>query len=171
VKNTAQQAATQFSNIMNTPGGPGCMAGLAAGGAGAGAAAGGGVGLVGLAGGGVGVAVTEPAGLVAGGVGGGASGVALAMTICPGGAANGGGGGSSGSNARLTKPQQRQTAKYLGMKEVKGLRSQNQPVFEKDGRYFTFSNTSHAPGEVFKELDRNANRIATTDINFNRIGP
>ena len=171
VKNTAQQAANQFSNIMNTPGGAGCMAGLAAGGAGAGAAAGGGVGLVGLAGGGVGVAVTEPAGLVAGGVGGGASGVALAMTVCPGGAANGGGGRGSGSSARLTKPQQRQTAKYLGMKEVKGLTSQGQPVFEKDGRYFSFSNTSHTAGEVFKEVDRSGNRIATTDLNLNRIGP
>ncbi len=171
VKKTAQQAVDQISNIMNTPGGPGCMAGLAAGGAGAGAAAGGGVGLVGLAGGGVGVVVTEPAGLVAGGVGGGASGVALAMTVCPGGAANGGGGRGSGSSARLTKPQQRQTAKYLGMKEVNGLRSQGQPVFEKDGRYFSFSNTSHTAGEVFKEVDRSGNRIATTDLNLNRIGP
>lgn len=68
-------------------------------------------------------------------------------------------------------PQQRQTAEYLGMKEVKGLKSQGQPVFEKDGRYFTFSNTSHTAGEVFKELDRNGNRIATTDLNFSRIGP
>jgi hypothetical protein len=46
-----------------------------------------------------------------------------------------------------------------------------QPVFEKDGRYFSFSNTSHAPGEVFKELDRSGDRIATTDINLNPIGP
>jgi hypothetical protein len=57
------------------------------------------------------------------------------------------------------------------MKEVKGRTSQGQPVFEKDGRYFSFSNTSHTAGEVFKELDRNGNRIATTDLDFNRIGP
>jgi len=89
-----------------------------------------------------------------------------------GGAGGGGGGGrASGSSARLTKPQQRQTAEYLGMKEVKGLTSQGQPVFEKGGRYFSFSNTSHTAGEVFKELDRNGNRIATTDLNFTRIGP
>jgi len=48
--------------------------------------------------------------------------------------------------------------------------AQNQLVFEKNGRYFSFSNTDHAAGEVFKELDRNGDRIATTDINFNRIG-
>jgi hypothetical protein len=169
----ASQAVNQFGNIMSTPGGPGCMGGLAAGGATVGGTVGGGVGLVGLAGGGVGVVVTEPAGLVAGGVGGGASGVALGMTVCPGGAAGGGGGGGrgSGSSARLTKPQQKQTAKYLGMKEVKGLTSQGQPVFEKEGRYFSFSNTSHTAGEVFKEVDRSGNRIATTDLNLNRIGP
>jgi hypothetical protein len=57
------------------------------------------------------------------------------------------------------------------MKEVKGRTSPGQPVFEKDGRYFSFSNTSHTAGEVFKELDRNGNRIATTDLDFNRIGP
>jgi hypothetical protein len=84
--------------------------------------------------------------------------------------ADSGGGRGSGSSARLTKPQQKQTAKYLGMKEVKGLTSQGQPVFEKGGRYFSFSNTSHTAGEVFKELDRNGNRIATTDVNLNRIG-
>ena len=176
VADLASQAAHQFENIMNTPGGPGCMGALGVGGAMAGGAAGGGVGLVGLAGGGVGVAVTEPAGLVAGGIGGGASGLALGMTVCPGGAAGGGAGGGgggrgSGSSARLTKPQQRQTAKYLGMKEVKGMTSQGQPVFEKDGRYFSFSNTSHTAGEVFKELDRSGNRIATTDLNLTRIGP
>jgi hypothetical protein len=62
-------------------------------------------------------------------------------------------------------------AKYLGMKQVKGLTSQGQPVFEKGGRYFTFSRTSHTAGEVFKELDRSGERIATTDLNLNRIGP
>jgi hypothetical protein len=50
------------------------------------------------------------------------------------------------------------------MKEVKSLTSQGQPVFEKGGRYF------HTAGEVFKELDRSGNRIATTDLNLNRIG-
>ena len=169
--NSASQAANTFGNIMNTPGGANCMGALGAGGATAGGIAGGGVGLVGLAGGGVAVVVTEPAGLVAGGIGGGASGVALGMTVCPGGAASGGGGRASGSSARLTKPQQKQTAKYLGMKEVKGLTSQGQPVFEKDGRYFSFSNTSHTADEVFKEVDRSGNRIATTDLNLNRIGP
>ena len=173
----ASQAAHQFGNIMKTPGGPGCMGALAAGGGSVGAVAGGGVGLVGLAGGGVGVVVTEPAGLAIGGGGGALSGLALGMTVCPGGAAGGGGGGgggggrASGSEARLTKPQQRQTAKYLGMKEVKGMSSQGQLVFEKDGRYFSFSNTSHTAGEVFKELDRSGDRIATTDLNLNRIGP
>jgi hypothetical protein len=60
----------------------------------------------------------------------------------------------------------------LRIVEVKGMSSgaQNQLVFEKNGRYFSFSNTDHAAGEVFKELDRNGDRIATTDINFNRIG-
>ena len=81
---------------MNTPGGPGCMGGLAASTGSAGAITGGGVGLVGLAGGGVGVVVTEPAGLVAGGVGGASAGLALGMTACPGGAGSGGGGGGSG---------------------------------------------------------------------------
>jgi hypothetical protein len=57
------------------------------------------------------------------------------------------------------------------MKEVKGMSSQKQPVFEMNGRYFSFSNTGHTAGEVFKELDRSGNRIATTDLNFNRIGP
>jgi hypothetical protein len=57
------------------------------------------------------------------------------------------------------------------MREVKGLTSQGQPVFEKDGRYYSFSNTSHTAGEVFKEVDRSGNRIATTDLNLNRIGP
>jgi hypothetical protein len=58
------------------------------------------------------------------------------------------------------------------MKEVNGMTSQGQPVFEKAGRFFSFSNTDHAGdlGEVFKELDRNGNRIATTDLDFNRIG-
>ncbi|HZB88213.1 MAG TPA: RHS repeat-associated core domain-containing protein [Terracidiphilus sp.] len=171
VANSVSQAANTFGNIMNTPGGANCMGALGAGGATAGGIAGGGVGLAGLAGGGVAVVVTEPAGLVAGGIGGGASGVALGMTMCPGGAASGGGGRASGSSARLTKPQQKQTAKYLGMKEVKGLTSQGQPVFEKDGRYFSFSNTSHTADEVFKEVDRSGNRIATTDLNLNRIGP
>jgi len=57
------------------------------------------------------------------------------------------------------------------MKEVKSVYSKGELVFEKDGRYFSFSNTSHTAGEVFKELDRNGNRIATTDLNFTRIGP
>jgi hypothetical protein len=86
---------------------------------------------------------------------------------------NGGGGGggrASGRSARLTRPQQRQTAKYLGMKEVKGVYSDGELVFEKDGRYFSFSNTSHTASEVFKEANRNGARIATTDLNFNRIG-
>jgi RHS repeat-associated protein len=87
------------------------------------------------------------------------------------GGSEGGGGRGTGSSARLTRPQQRQTAKYLGMEEVKGMESQGQPVFEKDGRYFSFSNTSHTAGEVFKELDRNTNRLGTTDLEFNRIGP
>ncbi len=138
----------------------------AAAGAGAGAAA----GAVGIVGGPT-VVVTEGAGVTIGAVGGGASGLMVGMIGCPGGAASGGGGGrGSGSSARLTKPQQRQTAKSLGMKEVKGVTSQGQPVFEKDGRYFSFSNTSHAEGEVFKEVDRNGGRLFTTDLDFNRIG-
>ena len=54
---------------------------------------------------------------------------------------------------------------------MKSVYSKGELVFEKDGRYFSFSNTSHTAGEVFKELDRNGNRIATTDLNFTRIGP
>jgi Novel toxin 21 len=82
----------------------------------------------------------------------------------------GGGGRANGSDARLTRPQQRQAAKYLGMKEVKSLKSHDELVFQKGGRYFSFSNTSHIPGEVFKEVDRNGNRMFTTDLNLNRIG-
>lgn len=41
-----------------------------------------------------------------------------------GGSGKGGGVQGTGENTRLTMPQQRQTAKYLGMKEVKGLKSQ-----------------------------------------------
>jgi hypothetical protein len=122
--------------------------------------------------------VTIPVGSAIGGgllggfgaIKGGQLGYALSQAACRTGTGSGGGGRASGSSARMTKPQQRQTAKYLGMKEVKGLNSQGQLVFEKDGRYFSFSNTSHTAGEVFKEVDRNGNRIATTDLNLNRIG-
>ncbi len=114
------------------------------------------------------LAITEPTAMLLGGGIGWAGGMVSCMSSN--GATGSDGGGESGSSARLTKPQQRQTAKYLGMEEVRGLTSQGQAVFEKDGRYFSFSNTSHTAGEVFKELDRSGNRIATTDLNLNRIG-
>jgi hypothetical protein len=53
---------------------------------------------------------------------------------------------------------------------VKGITSQNQPVFSSGNRYFSFSNTAHREGEVFKEVDRKGNRFATCDIDFNVIG-
>ena len=114
-------------------------------------------------------------GAVAGGVVGATGGFIAGVALCrqgtgSGGGASGSGGRATGSSARLTRPQQRQTAKYLGMREVKGVYSDGELVFEKNGRYFSFSNTSHTAGEVFKEVDRNGNRIATTDLNFNRIG-
>jgi RHS repeat-associated protein len=110
-------------------------------------------------------------GAAAGGAAGGGIGYGIGWLTCRTGAPGGGGGGrATGRAARLTRPQQRQTAKYLGMKEVKGVYSDGELVFEKDGRYFSFSNTSHTAGEVFKEVDRNGNRIATTDLNLNRIG-
>ena len=56
------------------------------------------------------------------------------------------------------------------MKEVKGVYSDGELAFARDGRYFSFSKTSHTAHEVFKEVDRNGYRIATTDLNFNRIG-
>lgn len=89
------QAFHQVTNIMKTPGGPGCLGASVAGGAMAGGTAGSSVGLAGLVGG-PSVAVTESAGLVIGAIGGGATGAGLAMTACPGGAANGGGGGGAG---------------------------------------------------------------------------
>ncbi len=101
--NVLSQAAHQVMNIMNTPGGAGCMGSMMASGGMAGAAAGGGVGLAGLAGGGLAVVATEPAGLAIGGVGGALSGGALAMTACPGGAGNGGGGASGGRGGGATK--------------------------------------------------------------------
>lgn len=142
----------------------------------AGTAGGATVGSLGVAAGGVGELVTVPTGALVGGAGGavlgGLSGLATCMspTNPSGGRGGQGGGRVSGSEARLTRPQQRQTAKYLGMKEVKGVTSQGQLVFEKDGRYFSFSNTSHTAGEVFKEVNRNGVRIASIDLNFNRIG-
>ena len=35
----------------------------------------------------------------------------------------------------------------------------------------SFSVGGFTAGEVFKELDRNGERIATTDLNLNRIAP
>jgi RHS repeat-associated protein len=154
-------AASYAFDWLSQPRNTGCIAAMTSAGAMGGAE-------VGLAGG-----LTAELTVPTFGIGGAAVGWGAGMVSCMAGAggAGGGGGGGSGSNARLTKPQQRQTAKQLGMKEVKGRTSQGQPVFEKDGRYFSFSNTSHTAGEVFKELDRNGNRIATTDLDFNRIGP
>jgi hypothetical protein len=121
--------------------------------------------------GGPGSVVTVPSASGLGFVGGGTVGWIGGMINCKTGGGGGGGGRGSGSSARLTRAQQRQSAKYFGMKEVKGLTSQEQLVFEKNGRYFSFSNTSHIAGEVFKEVDRNGVRIATTDLNLNRLGP
>lgn len=141
----------------------------------AGGLAGAGAGAVAGALTGPGEVVTVPGGALIGSLGFGAGSGAVGAATCKSGG-GGGGGRASGSEARLTRSQQRQTAEHLGMREVKGVTSQGQPVFEKDGRYFSFSNTSHSTGpngelEVFKELDRNGNRIGTTDLNFNRIGP
>jgi len=89
----ASQFVHQFTNIMHTPGGPGCMAGMIANGSMVGSGSAAVPGLVGLAGG-PSVVVTEPTALIIGGVGGGLTGGGLAMTACPGGAANGGRGGA-----------------------------------------------------------------------------
>ncbi len=182
-----QQVTQVVKDWITAPRDPVCMAKATAAGVGIGAGTGGVLGAIGggVGGGVVGTAV-GPGGTLAGiggggtlgagygaaggGAIGGLAGGGMGFVACKTGG-DGSGGRGSGSNARLTKPQQRQTAKYLGMKEVKGLSSQGQLVFEKNGRYFSFSNTSHTAGEVFKELDRNGNRIATTDLDFNRIGP
>jgi hypothetical protein len=79
----------QFTNILNTPSGSGCMANAIGGGASAGAMTGAGAGSLGFAGGPVG-GITVPGGIAIGVVGGGASGMMLGMIGCPGGAANGG---------------------------------------------------------------------------------
>ncbi len=186
------RATQKVVEFASKPRDPGCV-GRAAG---VGAAAGGIVGgTLGAAGGGAagaagGTLIAPGVGTLGGGFAGGAAGLtqgtaygalaggalggAVGWLACSSGTGQGGSSGdgrrASGSEARLTKPQQRQTAKYLGMKEVKGLTSQGQLVFEKGGRYFSFSNTSHTDGEVFKELDRSGTRIATTDLNLNRIG-
>jgi hypothetical protein len=172
VAQQVQQAAQQAMNWVGAPRDPNCMTAHTMGVAGTGMAGGALVGSFF----GPGDVATVPLAAATGYVGGAALGRIGGLISCmsstgTGGDSGGGGGRASGSEARLTKPQQRQTAKYLGMKEVKGLTSQGQPVFEKGGRYFSFSNTSHTAGEVFKELDRSGNRIATTDLNLNRIAP
>jgi hypothetical protein len=154
VSQVALDLSVQVAKVIRAPRDPNCMVGAEARGAAFGTALGATAGLLGFAFGGVGEVATVPAfgsggGLLGGGLGGLAG---LATCSVNNGSSSGGsrGGGedgrASGSDARLTKPQQRQTAKYLGMKEVKSMMSQGQPVFEKDGRYFSFSNTSHTAG-------------------------
>jgi len=167
VSQGVQQGFQQAFNYYTAPRTPGCVGGYALAGAGAGALGG---GALGLAGGPL-AEITVPVGAFLGSGIGALEGGAAGLSACMTGGSGGGGGEGNGSNARLTNPQQRQTAKHLGLKEFKGIRSQGQSVFEKNGRYFSFSNTKHIAGEVFKEVDRAGNRIATTDLNFNRIGP
>ena len=111
--NFVSQVGSQLSNIAQTPGGIGCMAGLAATGGGLGVASGVEVGAVGLVGGPAVGVVTITGGAVINGIGGAASGLALGMTVCPGGAlAMSNGGKGLGGNQRVirTSPDAKQQA-------------------------------------------------------------
>ncbi len=117
----ASQAAHQFANILNTPGGAKCLAGTTMGGAMVGGTVGGEVGLVGLAGGGVAVVVTEPVGLAVGTIGGGGTGFIAGMTMCPGGAASGGGGGGGGGGGNSTSQAKKLTPGEIAKLKEKGI--------------------------------------------------
>ena len=141
------QTAASVVRYLSAPRSQGCMNALFVAGSSVGFWVGGGVGSLGLAGGPA-AAVTIPGGAAGGGAIGGGVGWGIGMIACTTGGGGGGGGGRPNEgHPRLNNAQQRQTAKYLGMKEVKGLRPQNQLVFEKNGRYFSFSNTKHIAGE------------------------
>jgi hypothetical protein len=86
-------------------------------------------------------------------------------------AALAGGKTPTGYGTRLTNAQARDLAKWSGLKEVKDrseFRSQGQPVFERNGRFFSPDTDGHSPG-VWKEFDRSGDRIGTVDLDFNRI--
>jgi RHS repeat-associated protein len=118
---TVTQAVHQVANVINTPGGAGCMASLVGTGAAVGLASGVEVGSVGLAGGpAVGAVTMTGAGLI-NSIGGAGTGVALAMTACPGGAANGGGGGGRGALQKGGNSISKATANALNKATGKNL--------------------------------------------------
>jgi len=76
-----------------------------------------------------------------------------------------------GSSTPLTNAQVKDLAKWSGMEPVKDapFDSHGQKVFKIGNRYFTPDVDGHIGG-VWKEFDRQGNRIGTLDVNLNRIG-
>ena len=76
-----------------------------------------------------------------------------------------------GGGAPLTNAQVKDLAKWSGMEPVKDapFDSHGQKVFKIGNRYFTPDVDGHIGG-VWKEFDRQGNRIGTLDVNLNKIG-
>jgi RHS repeat-associated protein len=164
VQNTVQQAASHFSNVMSTPGGPGCMAELAGTGAAAGVASGAEVGALGLAGGPTFGAMTMTGGAVVNGIGGGAAGVALAMTACPGGAANGGSQSSSGGSRGSTGRGPKNLKEQLAAEQAASNPKAGTPVNLKNGM-----SDSRWPGsQGWVKMAQNVNGVEV-HYNYNSI--
>jgi RHS repeat-associated protein len=70
----------------------------------------------------------------------------------------------------LTTPMAISAAKSLGFRRVNvDWDTHGQAVYEKDGRYISPDKDSHSGG-VWKEFDRQGNRVGTLDANLNKIG-
>jgi RHS repeat-associated protein len=72
--------------------------------------------------------------------------------------------------AALTTPAATKLANSLGFRRVNvDWDTHGQAVYEKDGRYISLDKDSHSGG-VWKEFNRQGERIGTLDANLNRIG-
>jgi RHS repeat-associated protein len=166
----ATEATRQALNYISAPRSFGCMMAGTFGGATAGAGTGAAVGLAG----GPGAVVTVPVGAASGLGIGGAAGWGVAMSACRTGAGSSSGSSSGGGsgNQQLSNSQMRDLAKYNGMDgPVKDppFDSHGQLVFKKGGNFFTQDVDSHS-GEIWKEFNRQGQRVGTLDINLQKIG-
>jgi hypothetical protein len=155
------QAADQFHNIVNTPGGAGCLAKATGGGALVGFGTGAATGLVGVVGGPV-VLVTEPGAMIAGTAGGAGGGFILGMTFCPGGASSGGGGG--GNTIHGNKRAGERNFTQADIDEAKKTAEETGNVTTQTGKYGTPQKVYHGTNGltvVEETAGRNQGKIIT----------
>lgn len=83
---------------------------------------------------------------------------------------------AGGNEPRLTRAQVRDLAEYLGFREVRGMMSHGQAVFENGSMRISYDRTAHRglrgnPG-VWKVFDRKMRREGTFDALLNvKVGP